>query len=448
MSPAVETLVVGAGISGLAYAHARGASADCVVLEAADQAGGLVRTTSAEGWRFEDGPEALPGNARAARALTEALDLGVSSAPRAASKRYLCLAGRLHEIPGSAEDLSTSTIVSFQAKLRLLAEPTRAKGEALDGSIADFARHRLGPEALDRLVDPLVAGIHAGDPEQLSLRACFPEVVRWVEEHGSLLAALKAKPRTPPGAKKEGDALWRPAGGMQRLTDALARVLEGRLRLATRVVALEHASAGFRVRDAGGTTYAARRVVLALPFRAAHALLASVAPEASEALGSMQAESLVSVAHGYRRTDVEHALDGFGFLVPKQEGGIVLGTLFSSTLDPSCAPAGHVLLRSLLGGARAPDAVKLDDEQLLAHVERECRAPLGLQRAPFFTRVTRWDHAIPRYDLEHPRRQEILASSLPPGLALLGNYARGLGIGGLVARAEELARAHVDDVRA
>src|SRR5262249_25950127 len=205
-------------------------------------------------------------------------------------------------VPASPEDLATSRVLSFGAKLRLMAEATCARDEALAGSIADFARHRFGKEDLERVVDPLVAGIHAGDPEQLSLRACFPEVVRIAEEQGSVTAALKARA----GRKKEagansalGGSLWKPAGGMERLVSALAERLGPRLRTETRVTALQRAEGGFAV-EASGSRHVARRIVVAAPLAGARELLAGVAHEVAAALASMRAENLVSVVHGYR----------------------------------------------------------------------------------------------------------------------------------------------------
>lgn len=444
----LDTLVIGAGISGLVCARERLRAApaeDLRVLEASPRPGGLVRTLTQDGFRFEEGPEALPGHARTIRALCQELGLGLQEAPREAGKRYLLIEGKLLEVPSSPEDLATSRVLGFGAKLRLMAEGTCAREVALDGSIADFARHRFGGEALERVVDPLVAGIHAGDPEQLSLRACFPEVVRMVEEHGSITAALKARAK----AKKAGEgggsalsgALFRPAGGMESLVRALGDALGTRLVTGTRVRAIEREREGYRVLAESGTSLRARRVVVAVPLGAARALLAGPAPEAAAALATMQSENLVSVVHGHRRADVAHALDGFGYLVPKKAGGLVLGTLFSSSLDPSTAPAGQVLLRSLVGGARHPAAGELADSELLAAVARECAGPLGLTRAPLFARVARWPGVIPRFDLEHPARRERLAAALPPGLHVLGNFTRGIGLESLAAEARALAGA-------
>src|SRR6185503_4176498 len=207
----LDTLVVGAGLSGLVFAReCVRAGREVLVLEASERPGGLVRTEEHDGFRFEDGPEALPGNARTIRALCQELGLGVHETPCEAGRRFLLLDGKLVEIPGSPDDLATSRVLGFGAKLRLMAEATCAREVALDGSIADFARHRFGQEALERLVDPLVAGIHAGDPEQLSLRACFPEVARLVEEHGSVTAGLKARAQKKKEQQKSQPAATKP----------------------------------------------------------------------------------------------------------------------------------------------------------------------------------------------------------------------------------------------
>jgi oxygen-dependent protoporphyrinogen oxidase len=435
----MSTIVVGAGLSGLAYAHARRRARpeeELLVLEAATRAGGLIRTRSLQGFRFEEGAEAVAGHARALRELCAELRVELAEAPPEAQRRYLALDGKLMEVPSAIEDLTTSRILSFGAKLRLMAEASCAREEALDGSIADFARHRLGQEALERVVDPVVAGIHAGDPAELSLRACFPEVARMVEEHGSLTAALKARAaRRAPGAAGLGGALVRPKEGMEALVKALATALVKELRFGVEVRALEACERGWRVRTADGTTHEAERAVLAVPLAAARKLLAGPAPEAAAALSSMQAESLVAVVHAYRRADVAHALDGFGYLVPKSAGGIVLGTLFSSTLAPGSATDGHVLLRSLLGGARHPALGELGDEELVARTHAECTPLLGLARPPVLTHVGRHPHVLPRFDLVHPERKERLQRSLPERLTVLGNFTRGIGLESLVGEA-------------
>lgn len=430
MTASVETLVVGAGISGLAYAHARGPDAELVVLDASERAGGLMRTARDGDYRFELGPEALrsgPG------ALADLLaELGIEAHPPAESKRFVVHRGGLVEVPLAPQKLLSSRLLSFAGKLRLMSEPTRAADVALDGSVAEFVRHRIGQEALDVLIDPLVSGIHAGDPAQLSMRACFPRLVELVERHGSLFKALQSTRGSPaPGVVK-------PRGGIGSIPEALAARLGPKLRLARAVTAISRGDAGWRV-QASGESFAARKLVLALPSASAARLLSGPLPELARAIQSMAAESLVSVTHVHRREDVAHPLDGFGYLASSRERLHHLGTLFSSRIDPECCPRDRVLLRTLIGGARLPEAVDWDEPRILEVIEREVGALLGIRTRPLWTHVQRWRSTLPRFDLAHPGRVVALERATPPDLVLLGNWLRGIGVHHLVESAHAAA---------
>ncbi|HVS16961.1 MAG TPA: protoporphyrinogen oxidase, partial [Planctomycetota bacterium] len=404
----VETLVVGGGVSGLAYAHARGAHADVLVCEAAGRAGGLVHTDEAsiEGVRFERGPEALQIGSAALRALVDELALELVEAPPTARRRDFARGGRLHALPSGPLGFLRTPLLSARGKLRLLVEPWRDSRGGLSGSLADFARHRLGPEALAALVDPLVGGIHAGDPEQLSLRATFPELARAVLAHGSLFAALRARR----GAERPG--LARPRGGMQCLTDALAASLGPRLRTGCAVEALARDRDGWLASTPVGPIRAPR-VVVALSAREAARLLDRAAPDVAEVAAEVESESLVGLVLAWPRARVAHALDGFGSLVPSREGLAHLGTLFSSSIDPAVCDADTVVLRVLAGGVRRPELVESDERELVERLLAEVRPLLGLRGKPRGHALVRWRGALPRYDLAHPRRLERLERALP-----------------------------------
>jgi len=444
MTRAVETVVLGAGISGLAYAHARGLGADLIVLEASARPGGLVHTLRGgnEGQvRCEVGPEALANASEPTLALLRELELELQELPAEAKKRYLVREGRLHAVPMAPLDLLKSPLLSAGGKARALTEKWRAPKRALDGSIADFVRHRLGHEVLESFVDPLVSGIHAGDPEQLSLRACFPEVARMVEEHGGLFAALAARRKSGGGKRPPG--LMKPAGGMVELPRALARRLGAQLQLSGVARSLERRGERWVV-DLETETCEAQRVVLALPAKAAESLLARACPPAACELATLRGESLVSVSTVFDRARVEHPLDGFGYLVPSREGQLQLGTLFSSSIDPGACPSSAVLLRTLLGGARHPEAVELSERELLERVDSEVGPLLGLRGSPEWFHVARYRETLPRYDLDHPRRVRAFEAAVAeaPGLCVLGNYLRGIGLPALIAAARALAGAH------
>jgi len=441
VNEAVETLVIGAGISGLSYAYARGEHADYAVVDAGERPGGLVHTIAVDarpGLRYESGPEALSGSAGDVRELARKLDVPIHDCDERAAKRFVVKGGKPIEVPLAPPRLVTTKLLSTGAKLRLATEPWRDAKKALDGSIADFARHRLGPEVLETLVDPMVSGIHAGDPAELSLRACFPQLVAMIETHGSVFNALRARQKASRGQKPPG--LWKPAGGMQRLTNALARRVGEKLHLSCKVRRIERVGRGYEVHTDRGRIEA-MRVVLAVPLRAATRLLEGAVPEAAAVLGTMRAESLIAYFHAYERHQVDHPLDGFGYLVPHREGMRHLGTLFSSSIEPDGTPEGEVLLRTLAGGARDERLVEKSDAEI-ATVEDEVAGVLGIRGKPTWKRIVRYPEALPRLDLGHPERLARVHELLPANLGLLGNFTHGVGLSSLVERANALAASH------
>jgi len=450
MRGVVDTVVVGAGLSGLAYAHARGPGADLLVLEASDRPGGLIRTTrtALEGGghvRFEWGPEMLPGGAPALSALLAELKLETRLAPPAAARRLVLHGGRLHTLPTGPLSLLTSGLLSRRGRLRALTEPLRSRGPALDATVADFVRHRLGEEALARLADPLVASIHA-----------------------TVRRERQASAAGGPPAAAEPERELTVAGGLGKLTDALATSLNNRLLVNVRITSITQEPATFddpweavadltrhpmvwRV-DAQShqgplpeeLSWRARRLVLALPPRVASRVLLPVDRTLAETLASISSASLVSVSHAWRRQDVDHRLDAGALLVPGSESRVHLKTWFSSTIRPTCCGEGLVLLRTLLGGDRNPRVVDWPEEELWGAVMQEVAPVLGLQGQPVWHSIVRQRDALPRYDLDHPARREHIAHMLAalPRLSLLGAWNRGHLCETLVADARSLAREH------
>jgi oxygen-dependent protoporphyrinogen oxidase len=448
MTDRVDTLVVGAGMAGLAYAHGRGPDAEVLVLEASDRAGGLVQTAHGEGCHWETGPEALQDNEPELLALFEELSLPPLAAEEAARKRYLAQpGGGVVAVPSSAGTFLRSPVLGLGAKLGLLRGVFRKRGR-IDGSIADFVRDRFGAQVLERMVDPVVSGIWAGDPELLSFEAALPAVHEMVSEHGSVMAAMKAKARA---RKAEGrprppsPSLLSAQGGLDVLPAAMSRSLGDRLITGCVAEAVAADGDGWRV-EAQGRTLHARRCVVALPAARAAEVLAQDQPALSQPLATVTSEHVVSVAHAWRREELSHPLDGFGYLVPSVCGAMHLGTLFSSSIQPGRAAPGQVLMRTLLGGARRPELLEADDEALLDIVVREVGERLGArpEARPVMHHLTRWRSVLPRYDLEHPSRQATIDSVLSErsGLDIVGNHRRGISVNALVKTSRELARSH------
>ena len=455
-----EVVVVGGGIAGLAAAfRLRELGREVLLLEASPRLGGVVRTETVDGFVIEAGPDALLAQKPEGLALCDALGLAgrvIPTSPRAHTVLVLHR-GRLHPLPeGMMLAVPTrvlpflrSGLFSWPGKLRMaldLALPGRPPDG--DESIASFLLRRFGAEAVERLGEPLMAGIHAGDPERLSMRATFPRLVELERRHGSLIRALWASRARGPAAAGR-PAFYSLTGGLGELVHALGRRLPpSSIRLRSRVAALARREGGLAVTLADGTAITAQAVIVAVPAHAAAPLVSPLSAEAGRLLQTIPFASSATVALGYRREDVAHPLDAHGLLVPRGEGLRSSGCTFASAKFAGRAPEGRVLLRAFLGGARDPDLLRLDDVALAALVRRELGPLLGIRGAPVVERVYRWPRATPQMQVGHLKRMTRLDSVVGdlPGLFLTGAGLHGTGLPDSIAdgqRAALAADAHV-----
>ncbi|HXG14612.1 MAG TPA: protoporphyrinogen oxidase [Calidithermus sp.] len=457
--------VVGGGIAGLAAAHRalevareRGLRLELALVEARTRLGGTIATERAAGFTVEAGPDAFLTEKPAALALCRRL--GLESRLVGTDQRFrrvwVWRRGRLVPVPEGFQFLAParlgpllgSPLFSWRGKARLaldLVLPRGPSGE--DESLAGFVRRRLGREVLERVAQPLVAGVYGADPEELSLRATVPRFFELERRHRSLILGLRraARSGSPADASGARFGLFASlAGGMDELVAALAaRLPAGATHLGQRVVALERRPDGWRLRSAEGATWEADRVILAAEAHAAARLLRAVDPPLATLLQVIPYTSSVTVALGYRRADVPHPLDGFGFLVPRTEARDVLACTFASVKFPGRAPAGHVLLRAFLGGALNPGVLELDDAELVARVRRDLRDALGVAAEPVLVRLWRHPAALPQYAVGHQATVAAIERRLAglPGLHLAGAAYRGVGIGDCVRSGEAAAEA-------
>jgi oxygen-dependent protoporphyrinogen oxidase len=451
-----EVAVVGGGITGLAAAWSlakRGVP--FLLLEAEERWGGVIRSDAVDGFVLEAGPDAILAQKAEGLALCRELGLGPRLVPTNPEQRtvFVLQGGRLHALPeGMVLAVPTrilpfvrSGLFSWPAKLRMgldLVIPGRR--EAGDESIASFLRRRFGEEAVARLGEPLLAGIHAGDPERLSIQATFPRFAELEKRHGSLIRGMLRAPRPagPPPA-----AFYSLAGGLEELVRTLvARLPAPSLMKGRPVSSLGREGTGFVLALADGRRVAARAVVVAVPGPKAAALVEPLLPAAARAVGSIPFASTATVLLGYRREDVEHPLDGYGMVVPQSEGLRCSAVGFASTKFPGRAPEGAVLLRAFVGGVRDPAVMSLDDAALVRQVREEMLSLLGLRRDPLLARVYRWPDGTPQMEVGHFARMAELEAQLTsaPGLFLTGSGIRGTGIPDCVAdgtRAAESAAA-------
>jgi oxygen-dependent protoporphyrinogen oxidase len=463
-------VIAGGGISGLSIAWTltrRDPAAEVVVLERSARTGGNIRTDHVDGYICEAGPDGFLDNAPATLALVRALGLHARLLPShdAARKRFIVRAGRLCEVPTSVHAFLKSPLLSARGKLRIACEPFAARRQNADESIHAFARRRIGQEAAAVLVDPMVSGIFAGDASALSLRACFPRMWQLEEDHGGLFRALLATRRS----RRRDDAVGVPSGrltsftgGMAELTGALTRALGAAVRTSTPVTELSerHPIAirsgrpsrhRYAVRMAAGTLDA-DVVVLSGPAAESAAILRDLDPVLGTLLESIQTAPLAVVCLGYSAPAVasQCELDGFGFLVPANEGPRILGALWETSIYPNRAPVGKALLRVMIGGARDRQAATLPDGELLSIVRRDLARTMGLSAVPEFVRIIRHPRGIPQYVRGHLARVHQIDTMLEshPGLYLAGSSYRGVSINSCIAETDRVAEAVLQHVAA
>ncbi len=442
----VDVVVVGGGISGLAAAfRLRRGGLRVALLEAAARAGGVIETFSRDGWRFEMGPNTVLENDESVSRLIR--DAGLDgeklvAAPRA-KRRYLYKGGALVPLPGGPPGLLRTPLFSLGAKLRLLREPWIGKPpDGTEETIAQFVRRRLGREFLDYAVAPFVSGVYAGDPERLSARWAVPKIHALERDHGSLIRGALAKGKGP--APAGGMISFRE--GLEELPRRLAREV-GDVRTGVSAEGITPRAGGFTLETTAGPL-AARRVVLAVPADAAARLLEAATAGASRELAGIPYAAVAMVSLGWRREEVGHPLDGFGFLVPRREGLRLLGCLFPSELFPGRAPEGHVALAAFAGGRTDPELAGWDEERIAATLTDELRTPLGLRGDPAFQLVRRWPRAIPQYEVGHGRFVELAREieTALPGLRLAGNYLGGISVPDCVRNATALAEEILEEM--
>ncbi len=439
-----DAVILGAGPAGLAVAHAMlRTGAKVKVLEPSSRIGGSIRTHREDGWIVETGPNTLQLEGSEDEALLAAYGLGevTQSADMRAARRYIFARGQLHGLGPSPLTILTSKLLSWRGKLRLLSEPFRAKGGHPGETVVEFATRRFGPEAAAMLMDPIVSGVHAGDPARLVMANCFPRIHAMEQDHGSVLNGLRRGPKT------KRTVVGFP-GGMQELAEAMAsRIPAEDLRLRAVTTSLRRDARGWNVawRGADGSEdgVTAKHLIVTAPFWNWGSLPfdETVTPYLRD-WETSKVPPVTVVARGYARDDVPHPLDGFGYLTPGGEGRDVLGCLFPSSVLPGRAPEGHVLVCCFIGGDRRPELARLPEEALRRLVDDELAATLGISQAPKREWIQRWERAIPQYDAGQPRREAALAQAeaAHPGLYFHGAFRGGISLMHAIRGGDALGR--------
>jgi len=457
-SPQKSVAIIGAGIAGLTAAyrlHARGFRVQ--VFERGASAGGAIRTLREDGWIAECGPNSVQYGAPELKQLVADLGLepDLQIANPVAKKRFIVRGGKFVPVPMGPGSFLATPIFGARTKLSLFTELfSRPRIRHTDVSLAELVRSHYTQELVDYAVNPLIAGIYAGDPEKLSVKNAFPSLWEAERLKGSLprgfLALAKAR-RAAGAPKKKGPApIVSFRLGLQQLIDTLvARLPAGAVALNTTVETVipgkPHRLVCSRGPEKCGGEF--DYVVLAVPAPAlAQLTFGTLAERPLATLDTITHPPVSSLFLGFKREDVAHPLDGFGGLTPEKERRDVLGILFSSTLFPGRAPEGHVALTVFAGGMRQPEHARLSTEQLLQRVDRDLRELVGVRGKPVFVRHTFWPRAIPQYQIGYERHFETMASleNRHPGLFIGGQCRDGISLPDCCKSGEKLAHRVVE----
>jgi len=458
----LKLVVVGGGITGLAAAHRsvevareRSTELELTVVEARDRLGGTIATEQAGGFLVEGGPDSFLSEKPWALALCRRLGVEhrlVRTDDRF-RKVFVWRAGRLHALPDGFQLLAPtklgpfvrSGLFSWRGKLRMALDLVMPRGTSDDESLGAFVRRRLGREALERVAQPLVAGIYTADPDDLSLTATMPRFFELERRERSIILGLWRANRRAPQTGTSG-ARWSLfvtfQNGMEEMVTSIAsRLPRGAVRLKHRVDGIERSGRGWKVVGGLGPALEADHVIVAAESYTASRLLRYVDPALATLLGEIPYASSATVSFGYRRAEVPHALDGFGIVVPQTERRSVFACTFSSVKYPGRAPEGHVLLRCFVGGALNEGILESDDSALIASTRNELRELLGITDKPVLSRMARWTKAMPQYHVGHAGRVETIerCAAALPGLHLAGGAYRGVGIADCVRSGEAAA---------
>ncbi len=459
-------VVVGGGIAGLAAAHRlqelsreREIPLRFTVLEASGRVGGTLGTEQRDGFLLEVGPDSFLSEKPWALALCRRIGLepeliGTRDEHRATfvahnGKLELLPEGFMLLAPTKFGPLLRSRLFSWPGKLRMALDLVLPRGPQRDDeSLGSFVRRRFGYEVLERVAQPLIGGIYTADPDSLSLAATMPRFLQMERDHRSVIAAMwKAARNRPQEAKSASGARWSLfvslRDGMQTLVETLAaRLSLGQIRHHCAVSQLDRTEDGqWRVTCLDGSTLAADGVILATPTFQTAPLLRQLDPQLAAHLDTIQYSSAATVNLAFRRDQIPHPLNGFGFVVPAVEHRKIIACSFSSVKYAGRAPEGYALVRAFVGGSLQAELFNLDDAAMAQAVRQELATFLGIQAAPLFVHIARYPRSMPQYRVGHLRLVETIEQRVArhPGLALAGNAYRGVGIADCVRGGEAAA---------
>jgi oxygen-dependent protoporphyrinogen oxidase len=462
MGPAkTDVIVIGEGITGLCVAYwLKKRGIKVTLLSKNAEVGGTIKSVREQGFLYETGPntglETTPYISELVGDLK--LENEFIYANPEGRNRYILRDGALLSMPLSPGSFFSTKLFSAAAKLRVMKEPFVGRAEK-EETVAEFVERRLGREFLDYAIDPFVAGVFAGKPEQLSVRSAFPKLYALEEKYGGLIKGMVrgAKERKLRAEKaKDRAETFSFISGMQVLPHAIGGSLGKSLVLNAKVTGVRSLITTHNepqnepdarrylvefLHDEKEEELETDFIVFAIPAFDAAPIIRSLSAKTAHVLSSIYYSPVISVFAGVERRDIGHRLDGFGFLNPSKEKRQILGCLWNSSLFKNRAPAGMAALNAFIGGARQPELTALSDERIIKITLDELKSIMQLSGNPVYLRLTRWQRSIPQYEIGYQQKMDALSQfeETQPGIVLAGNYRGGISVGDCVMNAHKIA---------
>lgn len=474
----MKCTVVGAGISGLStayyiqkFAHEKKIPLEIEIFDADNHVGGKIVSENTQGFLMEWGPNGFLDSKPSTLDLCRDISLSdrLMASLDASRKRFIFARNQLLQLPDNPVKFFRSPLLSPLGRLRIIREIFVPKGPgSADESLADFATRRLGKEVLEMLIDPMVSGIFAGDPEKLSVKSAFPRIVELEQSYGGLIRAMislgkarkkemkktgVAKPKAGPAGP--GGVLTSFEKGTAVLTETLAQTFQNTIFLAHRLCSISCTSTQNEKKyiltwqtPEGRKTSDTDVLVLATPAYQSAEVLNTINPKLTEVLKAIPYAAVAVVGIGFERKQVSHPLDAFGFVVPYKEGKDILGTLFTSSIFNGRTPDNHVLFRTMVGGQRKPHLVQYSEDDLISLVRKNIDPLLGISGNPTFTKIVKHERAIPQYCCGHEKLLQKIDQETEKmdHFFLTGNAYRGIGMNDCTREALVTAKKVIDSI--
>lgn len=467
-----KVIIIGAGITGLSTAYylqeKAGDEIDFIILEKRDRPGGVIVTERIDGFIIEGGPDTFVSEKPWTVKLSK--ELGIEdrllNSNEDIRKTFIFSDGKLRELPEGIMMMVPikvipflkSDLISWPGKIRACLDLFLPRKNYEDESLESFVKRRLGKEILEKIAEPLIAGIHACEPENMSLKSTFPRFIEYEKNYGSLIRGMLA-------AKKEMET-WKNnksekkltffmsfKGGMQELVDALVSALAKNIFLNKKVTRVDKIETSetikYLVHVEGNSPILADAVVFTTPSYITAKILGELDKSLANKLNEITWVSSATISLGYKKSDINHPLKGFGFVVPRVENRKIKAVSWNTSKFNYRAPEGYVLLRCFIGGPRKEDYVDLDDESLIKLAREELKEIMGIDAEPVITRVYRWKKEMPQYKVGHSERVKAIEemSSKHPGLYITGSSYYGVGIGDCIRCGELTAEKIIEQFK-